>query len=57
MFFSLRSLQVIVRQLVAGPADGRHAPAEAAALVPKGVACLMSALQFDELTLQMPSSV
>ena len=31
--------------------------AEAAALVPKGVVCLISALQFHELTLQMPSEV
>jgi predicted transcriptional regulator of viral defense system len=44
-------------QLAAGPADARHALAEAAALVPKGVVCLVSALQFHELTLQMPSSV
>ena len=31
--------------------------AEASALVPKGVICLTSALQFHELTLQMPSAV
>ena len=31
--------------------------AEAATLVPKGIICLISALQFHELTLQMPSSV
>ncbi len=31
--------------------------AEASALVPKGVICLASALQFHELTLQMPSAV
>jgi predicted transcriptional regulator of viral defense system len=31
--------------------------AEAAVLVPKGIVCLISALQFHELTLQMPSAV
>lgn len=31
--------------------------AEAAALVPKGIVCLTSALQFHVLTLQMPSAV
>lgn len=44
-------------QLADGPADARRALAEAAALVPKGVICLVSALQFHGLTLQMPSSV
>ena len=34
-----------------------HALAEAAVLVPKGVVCLTSALQYHELTLQMPSAV
>ncbi len=34
-----------------------HSIAEAAAMVPKGVVCLISALQFHELTLQMPSQV
>ena len=34
-----------------------HALAEAAVLVPKGVVCLTSALQYHELTLQMPSVV
>jgi predicted transcriptional regulator of viral defense system len=38
-------------------ADGGHSLAEAAAMVPKGVVCLISALQFHELTLQMPSEV
>lgn len=38
-------------------ADPRHSLADAAALVPKGVVCLISALQFHELTLQMPSGV
>jgi len=37
--------------------DAKHSFAEAAALVPKGVVCLTSALQFHELTLQMPSEV
>ncbi|QHN03419.1 transcriptional regulator [Granulicella sp. WH15] len=31
--------------------------AEASVLVPKGIVCLISALQFHELTLQMPSAV
>lgn len=44
-------------QLAEGPADARRTLAEAAALVPKGVICLVSALQFHGLTLQMPSSV
>jgi predicted transcriptional regulator of viral defense system len=34
-----------------------HTFAEAAILVPKGVICLTSALQFHELTVQMPSAV
>ena len=34
-----------------------HAMAEVAKLAPKGVVCLMSALQYHELTLQMPSRV
>lgn len=34
-----------------------HSLAEAAKAVPKGVICLISALQFHELTLQMPSQV
>ena len=34
-----------------------HTLAEVAKLVPKGVICLISALQFHELTLQMPSRV
>ncbi len=37
--------------------DARHTIAEASALVPRGVVCLISALQFHGLTLQMPSSV
>lgn len=38
-------------------ASAGHSLAEAAALAPKGVVCLISALQFHELTLQMPSQV
>ncbi|MBY3030589.1 transcriptional regulator [Rhizobium leguminosarum] len=38
-------------------AEAAHALAEAAVLVPKGVVCLTSALQYHELTLQMPSAV
>ena len=37
--------------------DTRRSLAEASALVPRGVICLTSALQFHELTLQMPSAV
>src|ERR1700722_2992633 len=44
-------------QLADGAVDARRTLAEAAALVPKGVICLISALQFHQLTLQMPSSV
>lgn len=44
-------------QLADAMPDPRHSFAEASALVPKGVICLTSALQFHELTLQMPSAV
>ena len=37
--------------------DAGHSLAEAATLVPRGVVCLISALQFHELTLQMPSEI
>jgi predicted transcriptional regulator of viral defense system len=37
--------------------DAAHTLAEATVLVPKGVVCLTSALQYHELTLQMPSAV
>jgi predicted transcriptional regulator of viral defense system len=37
--------------------DAAHALAEAAVLVPKGIICLISALQYHGLTLQMPSVV
>ena len=36
--------------------EAAHILAEAAVLVPKGVVCLTSALQYHELTLQMPSA-
>lgn len=44
-------------QLPGAQIHASHSLAEAAALVPKGVICLLSALQFHELTLQMPSGV
>ncbi|RWY75261.1 type IV toxin-antitoxin system AbiEi family antitoxin domain-containing protein [Rhizobium sp. WSM1325] len=44
-------------QLPDTQAEAAHALAEAAVLVPKGVVCLTSALQYHELTLQMPSAV
>ncbi|MFG1295731.1 type IV toxin-antitoxin system AbiEi family antitoxin domain-containing protein [Xanthobacter sp. V13C-7B] len=44
-------------QLANSSGDAARILAEASALVPKGVICLISALQFHELTLQMPSAV
>lgn len=44
-------------QLPDASIDAAHMLAEAAVLVPKGIICLLSALQFHELTLQMPSAV
>jgi predicted transcriptional regulator of viral defense system len=44
-------------QLSDAPVGASQILAEVAALVPKGVVCLISALQFHQLTLQMPSSV
>jgi predicted transcriptional regulator of viral defense system len=44
-------------QLAAAEVESAHTLAEAALLVPKGVVCLISALQFHGLTLQMPSVV
>jgi predicted transcriptional regulator of viral defense system len=44
-------------QLPAADFEAAHTLAEAAALVPRGVVCLTSALQYHELTLQMPSAV
>jgi predicted transcriptional regulator of viral defense system len=58
----VRSGQVVrpargLYQLSDAPVDATHVLAEAAALVPRGIVCLISALQFHELTLQMPSAV
>ena len=39
------------------PVEAAHALAEATVLVPKGIVCLISALQYHELTLQMPAAV
>ena len=44
-------------QLADAVPDPQRSFAEASALVPNGVICLTSALQFHELTLQMPSAV
>jgi hypothetical protein len=44
-------------QLLDTQIEAAHMLAEAAVLVPKGVVCLTSALQYHELTLQMPSAV
>ncbi|MGY4319534.1 type IV toxin-antitoxin system AbiEi family antitoxin domain-containing protein [Bradyrhizobium sp. JR3.5] len=44
-------------QLPDAHVEAAHTLAEAAVLVPKGVVCLTSALQYHELTLQMPSTV
>lgn len=44
-------------QLADSSGDAARILAEASVLVPKGVICLTSALQFHELTLQMPSAV
>jgi len=44
-------------QLADSSGDAARVLAEASALVPKGVICLISALQFHELTLHMPSAV
>ena len=44
-------------QLPDGQVEAAHALAEAAVLVPHGVICLTSALQFHGLTLQMPSTI
>ena len=44
-------------QLADAEVSADHELAEVAKLVPKGVICLVSALQFHELTLQMPSRV
>jgi predicted transcriptional regulator of viral defense system len=44
-------------QLADTQVEAAHMLAEAATLVPKGIVCLTSALQYHELTLQMPSAV
>jgi len=44
-------------QLPDADVDAAHSLAEAAVRVPKGVVCLVSALQYQGLTLQMPSVV
>ena len=44
-------------QLADAEVSADHELAEVAKLVPKGVICLVSALQFHELTLQMPSRI
>ena len=44
-------------QLADAIPDPRRSLAEASVRVPRGVICLASALQFHELTLQMPSAV
>jgi len=44
-------------QLPDAPIDAAHMLLEAAVLVPKGIICLISALQFHTLTLQVPSAV
>ena len=58
----VRSGQVVrpargLYQLSDAPVDATHVLTEAAALVPRGIVCLISALQFHGLTLQMPSAV
>jgi predicted transcriptional regulator of viral defense system len=58
----VRSGQVVrpargLYQLSDAPVDATHVLAEATALVPRGIVCLISALQFHGLTLQMPSAV
>ncbi len=44
-------------QLADAEVTAQHDLAEVAKLVPKGVICLVSALQFHELTLQMPGRI
>lgn len=44
-------------QAANAPIDARHMLAEAAMIAPRAVICLVSALQFHELTLQRPSAV
>ena len=44
-------------ELVDADIEAAHSLAEVAKRVPKGVICLISALQFHEITLQLPRSV
>ena len=44
-------------QLADARVEAAHSLAEAAVLVPKGIICLISAIQYHELTLQMPAAV
>jgi len=44
-------------ELVDADVDASHSLAEVATRVPKGIICLISALQFHEITLQLPRSV
>ncbi len=44
-------------ELVEADIEAAHSLAEVATRVPKGVICLISALQFHEITLQLPRSV
>lgn len=58
----LRNKQIIrpargLYQLPDTQIDAAHMLVEATVLVPKGIVCLVSALQFHTLTLQMPSAV
>ena len=53
----LRLARGLYQQVDSTNFDSRLVFAEAAVLVPKGVVCLTSALQFHQLTLQMSSSV
>ena len=44
-------------QLSDTPVSAEHMLVEASVLIPKGIVCLTSALQYHDLTLQMPSAV
>jgi predicted transcriptional regulator of viral defense system len=44
-------------QLPGAQVEAAHTLAEATALVPKGIICLISALEYHKLTLQMPAAV
>lgn len=53
----LRRVSRGLYELADADVEAAHSLAEAARRVPKGVVCLTSALQFHELTLQVPRSV